>query len=171
MNIRNLRTTSFALTLLAGLGGACGGAPPATAPAPRPLDLGEARALEVIVATLRRQGIETTGDWSVAVGGAEPLRVDVRLAEGTFGIEYVTRQDREDIPDLPPAPREPELQILPGHGADERAQVLLLDELGYRFYAGREHAHDGRRSATQAESRLARDVADFVAYVRGQGGP
>jgi hypothetical protein len=161
----------FFLCASAGALAGCGGAPPVAAPPPRPQELGEARALEVIAATLREQGVATSGDWSADVGGAEPLRVDLHLGDGPFGIEYVTRQDREDVPDLPAAPREPELQILPGHGPDARVQVLLLDELAYRFYAGVEHAHDGRRSARQAEGRLARDVADFMAYVHGQGGP
>jgi hypothetical protein len=171
MDIKRLRVAIAVTVACVASGSACGSAPPVVAPPPRPHDLGEARAVEVIVAALRREGVEATGDWSVEVGGPEPLRVDLRLGGGSFGIEYVTRQDREDVPDLPAAPRQPELQILPGHGPDERAQVLLLDELAYRFYPGLEQAHDGRRSARQAEGRLARDVADFVVYVRGQGGP
>ncbi len=159
------------LLLLSVVAVGCGGAPPGHVPPARPHDLGEARALEVIAETLQHEGIAAGPGWEVDVGGAERMRVDVRLGGGTFGVEYVTRQDREDVAELPPAPTTLELQILPGAGEDTRAQVLLLDERAYRFYPGVADAQDGRRSAHHAEGRLGRDVADFVAYVRGQGGP
>jgi len=134
-------------------------------------DLGETRALEVITATLNGLDVRSSTGWEVDIGGEERLRVDLHLGNGDFGIEYVTGQDRADDAALPPPPRTRELQILPGNGDDARAQLLLLDERSYGFDPHVEHVQEGQTSARDAEGRLARDVTDFVQYVRGQGGP
>jgi hypothetical protein len=159
--------------LAASLGAAgCGGAPtrPSRENAPT-LDLGEARALEIITQTLDRLGVRHARRLSVDIGGAERLVVDVQLVGQDYGIEYVTAQDRADHgAALPPPPRQPELQLLPGAGDDARVQILLLDERWYRFARDADRVQAGARSAADAEGRLARDVTDFVEYVRGQTG-
>jgi hypothetical protein len=148
--------------------GACGGAPARPRTNGETLDLGEARALEVIAQTLDRLGVRHAPRWRVNVGGTEALEVDVRLEGLDYGIEYVTAQDRADHGTvLPSPPRTPELQLLAGSGEDARVQVLLLDERWYRFARDPELVQAGARSAADAEGRLARDVADFIEHVRG----
>ncbi len=165
------RIFSFLLVLQALLlGSSCGAAPVPHTVAERETQLGEARALEVIEATLRERGMAFTPGWDLDLGGELRFRVDVHLGAGDFGIEYVTGQDRADEPTLPEPPRSRELQILPGAGDDARAQVLLLDERAYAFDPHSEHVQAGATSAQDAEGRLGRDVGDFVEYVHGQGG-
>ena len=150
--------------------GGCGGAPARRSADERAQELGETRALEIIEATLTRLGVRASPGWEVDIGGEERLRVDLHLGTGDFGIEYVTRQDRANDAALPAPPRSRELQILPGANDDARAQLLLLDERAYGFDPHVEHVQQGQPSAVDAEGRLERDVADFVEYVRGQGG-
>lgn len=153
------------------LASSCGAAPPPRAVDEETMELGEARALEVIEAKLTAAGVRTASGWEVDIGDESRLRVDVRLGTGDFGIELVTRQDRVDNAAIPAPPRTRELQILPGINDDSRAQILLLDERAYGFDPHVEHVQAGATSAQDAEGRLERDVADFIEYVRGQGGP
>lgn len=161
------RTLLILVTLMAG----CGGGAHQVRETETDQLLAEARAIELIASTLDEAGIGATGGWRVNIGAPQPLEVDVRLAGGHYGIEYVTAQDRIDYGTSIPQPDNETLRILPGTGDDSAVQILILDERAFRFDPHLEHVQAGESSATDIEGRLARDVRDYIAYVRGQGGP
>lgn len=132
--------------------------------------LSEHRALELVHEVLREEGIPRGPAWTVPIDHGRSLDVDVRLAQSSFGVEWVSPQDRADLGDAVPGPTaDGRLRIVPGAG-DSRAEVLVLEHSTYEYANEREHVQGGVVSAAEAESRLRRDLRDFLHYVRGQGG-
>ena len=132
--------------------------------------LDENRALELIAEVLAEESVAPGAAWSSDIGHPEPLAVDLRLASSTYGIEWMSPQDRADFGEAIPEP-DPggQLRIVPGGGADDGAQILILDHSSYEFANEREHVQRGVPAARESEERLRRDVRDFLHYVRGQG--
>jgi hypothetical protein len=163
------------LWLAASLGtGGCAQSTPApqAAPTGEGRIIQEAQALDIIHDTLTDAGVRPGGTWEVDVGGDAPLRVDVRLGQGSFGIEWVSPQDRADWGEGLPSPAPGgQLRILPGRLDDVPVQILVLDHETYRYEADMEQVRHGAAGPREAESRLRRDVRDYLEYVRGQGGP
>lgn len=135
------------------------------------LTLSEARAMEIVAEVLAEEGIARGASWTVQITPETELDVDVRLASSSFGIEWMSPQDRADLGEAIPGPAaEGRLRIVPGIGADESAQVLVLEHTTYRHANDREAVQSGAPGAGDAEGRLRRDVRDFLHHVRGQGG-
>ena len=134
--------------------------------------LSETRALMLISDVLVENGIPRGPLWVVPVGHGQELEVDLRLAQSSFGIEWMSPQDRADLGDTIPGPAEGgQLRIVPGYGeGHENDQVLILEHSTYDFVNEREHVQAGRAGARETEERLRRDVLDFIHYVQGQGG-
>ncbi len=131
--------------------------------------LTETRVMTLIGETLSEANMELGATFAVDVAAPDPLRVDVRVADSRFGIEWVSAQDRANLgDDLPAPPPGGELQILPGHGEDEDVEVLLLDAQRYRYHPERDAVYEGAASSSEAEDRVRRDVHDFLEYARGQ---
>lgn len=165
----------FLFASLLGLGAlaGCGGsqtAPTAEAAEAELRIISEADAVGIIAETVQQSGIPPESGWNVDVAVEEPLHVDVRLQGTLYGVEWVSAQDRLDYGTAIPEPDPSgQLRILPGHGDDARAQILILDFRTYRYDPDDERVRAGATSAREAESRLRRDVRDFLEYVRGQG--
>jgi hypothetical protein len=155
---------------LLGLFAACGNTPPVT----HALDLQsltETRAIELIREVLGEVGLGYERSWPIRIGSGQALQVDVRLTETPFGIEWISPQDRVDhgaaLPDPDP---DGQLRIVPGGGPDGQAQVLVLDHRSYRYDPRRENVDRGAPGFRDVESRVRRDLRDFLEYVRGQTG-
>lgn len=166
-----MRTLRAALPCLLALA-SCG--PP---PAPRMAQasdfrtIHETRALELIDETLSELGVNASAQFTVDLGAGHELSADRRLNSGNFCIEWVSPQDRADYGDSLPGPAPGgQLRIAPGAGAQAEVQVLLLEHDTYRYDPDRHRVERGAPSVREAESRLRRDVRDYVEYVRGQGG-
>lgn len=150
---------------------ACGPPPPPrTARATDLRSLSETRAVELIAEVLTDNSLEAEGGWSVAIGVPEPLGVDLKLSGTSFGIEWVSPQDRQSFGDAVPEPAPSgQLRILPGDGDDDGAQILVLEHATYRYDPDRQRVQHGAVGIREAESRLRRDIRDFLEYARGQG--
>jgi hypothetical protein len=159
------------LTIFLGVA-ACG--PPPAPRTPRASDfrtLSETRGLELIDEALTDAGVQATANFTVDIGGGHTLDADRRLAAGSFAIEWISPQDRADLGDLLPGPAPGgQLRIAPGAGDQGDVQVLLLEHDTYRYDPDRHRVERGAPSIREAESRVRRDIRDFVEYVRGQGG-
>lgn len=148
----------------------CGGADTRPATAADLRDISEARAKDMIDELLLDLGIGHSGQWLVDDGHGEPFEVDFRIAETAYGIEWVSPQDRVDYGDRIPNPDPTgQLQTLAGHGADQGVQILVLDHTSYRYDPDRERVQAGATGSREVESRLDRDVRDFIEYIRGEG--
>lgn len=133
--------------------------------------LSENRALTLVTELLSQEGIPRGPLWTVQLDHEASLEVDVRLGQTQFGVEWISPQDRVDHGDALPGPTDDgRLRIVPGAGDSSGAQVLLLEHTSYGYANEREHVQSGVVSASEAESRLRRDLRDFLHYVRGQGG-
>ncbi len=137
---------------------------------PELLTLNEGRALEIVGEVLAEEGVARGAAWSIRIGAEARLDVDVRIASSSFGVEWMSPQDRADLGDAVPgpAPRD-QLRIMAGVGEDASAQVLVLEHTKYRYANDREAVQSGAPSAREAEARLRRDLRDFLRYVRDQG--
>lgn len=130
------------------------------------VDMPESRALVVIKEALLDHGYSVeTNAWTVDVGWASPLLVDLRASGTGFGIEWVSAEDQSwygsDVP--PPAPHG-QLRIVSGRDFSDHAQVLLLHASSYQY-----RARDGREGQVELEFRIRQDVRDFVSFARGRG--
>jgi hypothetical protein len=133
--------------------------------------LSESRAMELVREVLNESGIVYERRWDVEVGQGASLPVDVRFSGSDFGIEWVSPQDRIDHGDSIPGPdADGQLRILPGVGANNGAQILVLDHESYRYDPHRQNVDRGATGVREVESRVRRDLRDFLEYVRGQGG-
>jgi hypothetical protein len=134
-------------------------------------EISEKRALSLIAETLLDLNYRVATGWAVDVGWSEPLEVDLRADGASFGVEWISQIDHarhgDDIP--PPAP-EGQLRIVSGRGESAGAHVLILDTNSYKFHPERDTVHRGEAGAREVESRLRRDVRDFVEFERGRTG-
>jgi hypothetical protein len=164
------RPPLVALALLVAGSVGCGPAPRPRGPTPEDLlDITEGRALELISEVAADSGTGLEADWRIDVGEDEPFSVDVRLTDTSFGIEWVSPQDRADFGDLLPAPNARQLQVIPGAGDDAEAQILIVDHGNYRYDPDLERVQRGSRGAREAEASVRNYIRDYFEYVRGQG--
>jgi hypothetical protein len=170
--MRNSRAHQAVVAALAAvLAMACNKQPPPAASLPSShhvLDGSEASI--IILETLMGYNIDTHRGWSVDIASEAPLDVSFRIAATPYGIAWVGPQEVEDhglaLPDPDQTDR---LLILPGHGEDADARILILDHRNYRYEQDADRVRGGARGRGEAEGRLRRDVRDFVAHVRAEG--
>ena len=94
----------------------------------------------------------------------------VRLGDTSFGIEWVSAEDRARYGALLPAPTpDGQLQLLTGAGNDAQVRplILVLDHQSYRF-ASRRVQIEGIHDLHEVEAQLRRDLTDFIEYARSQ---
>ncbi|RLB55018.1 MAG: hypothetical protein DRJ42_07450 [Deltaproteobacteria bacterium] len=167
---RSVLLALLALMVLPGATGCGGPQGPGTATAADLRDISEARAGDMIAELMGELGVPLSAPWPVNDGHADPFDADFRIGETVYGIEWVSPQDRLDYGDRIPEPHATgQLQTLAGHGSDEGVQILVLDHASYRYDPDRERVQHGATGIREVESRLRRDVRDFVEYMRGQG--
>jgi hypothetical protein len=118
---------------------------------------------------LAEQGLQGSRGWSVSISREQDILVDIGLSGRPFGIEWVSPQDRMNHGDLLPPPDENgSLRLIPGIGDDAQAQILVLDHRTYMFTRDRAAILRGHPAAAEVESRLRRDLRDYIVYIRGQ---
>ncbi|MFK7998075.1 MAG: hypothetical protein AB8H86_00710 [Polyangiales bacterium] len=153
-----LRSAVLALSLAAS--SACGGAQTSTENTESGVrSLQESRALEVIREAATDSGA-SVGEGFTAEVSDGPIDVDLRLGS-TFGVEWVSAQDRANSPTLPEPPTGGQLRIIAEPGG---AQILILESSSYRYDSRRERVQAGATSAADVEARLRRDLRDFLVY-------
>lgn len=154
---------ALALTLVA----ACGGAPPRTPNATRPLD--ERRAVPLIAKAFSDEEAKPSEPREIKLPTGKKLRVDVSSAGHKWGVAYVTAADLATLDpnaDLPPRPQNGDLAVVQGSGPDADAVVLVLfaDDYKYDDLVGEEH----ESTTITAENKLKRDVRDFIVQAKAR---
>lgn len=129
----------------------------------------EVQAFEVIRRIVTENGFTPQPNWPITLVGSTPLTVDFRVGDTSFGIEWVSAEDRESLGAALPSP-DPngQLRIVPGVGSDWQAQVLVLDYRVYLYDPDPLHVRYGSTGQREVERRLEQDVRDFLDYVRSQ---
>lgn len=158
-----LRAAASVLTLASVLG--CTSGPKTPPPPKRPLS--EHRALQLISQVVRTEGRSPVKGSYIDVGTDTPLKVDVGV--GTLGIAYLTPQELDGYAAALPQLKKKRSSLLLVSGGEGQAyvKVLVLTAQDYAFdeYRGTERTI----SSVAAESRLRRDVLDFVVQARARG--
>jgi hypothetical protein len=161
---------AFALALALSLS-ACGSSQPRIVHESEYHEISETRALTLVADTLADLNYRVTTGWEVDVGWKKPLEVDLRAEGDNFGVEWVSQVDHAHLGDEIPRPApEGQLRIVSGRGESAGFHVLILDTNSYKFHPGRETVQMGEAGAREVESRLRRDVRDFVEFERGRTG-
>lgn len=128
----------------------------------------EPEALALIDAILVESQVTAVPGWRIELPPQTAIEVDLRLGDSSFGIEWVTPEDRERLGGALPDPDpQGQLRLLSGQAPDAAARplVLLLDA---ESYAQSDGAERDARTREHLRKRLQRDVGDFLEYVRGQ---
>lgn len=132
--------------------------------------LSEGRALTLINEVFAEEGVSVSAGWTLVVGQDTSLPVDLRIANTTYGLEWMSAQDRVDLGDAVPGPTDNgQLRLVPGRDGETDAQVWVIEHTSYEYANEREHVQSGVSGAGDAEARLRQDTRDFLHYVRGQG--
>jgi hypothetical protein len=170
LSMTRIKTALFALGLALPLA-ACGSSQPRVVHESEYHEISETRALALIAEALLDLDYRVSTGWEVDVGWKAPLEVDLR-AEGTnFGVEWVSPVDHAHLGSDVPAPApQGQLRIVSGRGDSAGMHVLILDTNSYKFHPERDTVHMGEASAREVESRLRRDIRDFVEFERGRTG-
>jgi hypothetical protein len=169
-SMTRIKTALFALGLTLPLA-SCGSSQPRVVHESEYHEISETRALALIAEALLDLNYRVSTGWEVDVGWKAPLEVDIR-AEGTsFGVEWVSPVDHAQLgSDVPSPAPEGQLRIVSGRGDSTGMHVLILDSKSYKFHPERDTVHMGESSAREVESRIRRDVRDFVEFERGRTG-
>jgi hypothetical protein len=163
------RWSRVALLLLVN---ACASAPRASAPTradtPAMRSFDESEALELIDGWLAEERLRGLPGWHVELSGRDELDVDLRLGTSSFGVEWVSADDRRRHGGALPSPGPGgQLRLLRG-GHDGSALILLLDHESYR-YADRDGSDATEAvEGLDAERKLRQDLLDFLRYVKNQ---
>jgi hypothetical protein len=131
--------------------------------------LDERVATDLLDRLLREAKQEPVQGWVVTLADSREIDVDRRLGTSTFGIEWVSPQDRVRYGTALPAP-DPggQLRLVTGSGeAGAKALILLLDHESYRFGVSERALVPGEPPPVIAR-RLRRDLLDFLSYTAGQ---
>jgi hypothetical protein len=163
---RRLLTPLVALIATASLAAACSKGPAKSAPPKRPLS--EHRALQLISKTVREYDRSPVKGGYIEVADGTNLKVDIGM--GKLGVAYLTPAERKELSEALPvlkAHGRTSLFIHNGRKGDLYVKVLVLTATDYAFdeYRGT----DRTVSSIAAESRLTRDVRDFVVQARARG--
>ncbi len=163
---RQLLRSLAALTAAAFVVAACSKAPAKSAPPKRPLS--EHRALQLISKTVREYNRSPVKGGFIEVATGTNLKVDIGI--GKLGVAYLTQAERRELAEALPILKKhgrKSLFIHNGRKDDLYVKVLVLTAADYAFdeYRGT----DRTVSSIAAESRLTRDVRDFVIQARARG--
>jgi hypothetical protein len=163
----NLLQSAAVAALFAGCATSAPRAPMAGAAEPRTLS--ETQGLLAAREALLGAGALAEGGVDLTLAG-QPLRADIRFGDPPVAIEWVSADDRAHRADLPQATPESPLQIVSASAGERTIQVLVLDERAYGYEGNALLVQRGAAGIDDAERRVRRDVADFLDYVRDQGG-
>lgn len=152
--------------LLAGCGTSTG-APPVGPPEPRMLR--ESQGLLAVREALLSAGALAEGEAALTLDG-KPFHADICFGDPPFAIEWVSADDRAHGTLLPQGTSESPLQIVSARDGERAVQVLVLDERAYGYEGNSLLVQRGAPGIEDAERRVRRDTADFLDYVRDQGG-
>ena len=168
MTKRSALSLLFPLVLL---GGCATAAPVADVGPSQRKVLTEEQALLVIQEALVHGGTGVASNWPLTVGERAELEADLRVGNDSFGIEWVSDEDRmTHAAVLPQGTPDGPLRIITGKSGEQRmAQVLVLDANAYGYEGNPRLVQRGAPSMTEAEERVRRDVAEFLDYARNQG--
>jgi hypothetical protein len=147
------------------------GTPPPRPPNPT-VPLAERRAVEIIVATLKRERDEAVLGRLVTLPGDKPLIVDVTAAGHKWGIAYLTSRERHSLGAAVPLPAsgmEEALHLVRGTGPDFDSKILVLHDTNYLYDDEMGQAH--QVTIATAEAKLERDVRDFAIRAHAEKWP
>ncbi len=135
----------------------------------RPLE--ESKALEIISNMLTERGYITAMDMEIELSTKTRFKVDFRVNGHKMAIEYLTRQDRTTIGDIPPAAVESRLHVLPAKAVSEDpgeqgepVYIFIIDEKKYIYQYNPTSENRSDVTYLEVESRLRRDLADFLSW-------
>ncbi len=135
----------------------------------RPLE--ESKALEIISNMLTERGYLTTRDVEIELSTKARFKIDFRVNGHKMAIEYLTRQDRTTIGDIPPAAVESRLHVLPAKAVSEDpgeqgepVYIFIIDEKKYIYQYNPTSENRSDVTYLEVESRLRRDLADFLSW-------
>ncbi len=152
----------------------CGGhqAPPPIIET-RPLEKGKAQAIIEEVLTESGYGFEK--DARVMVTRGTEFGVDYKIEGEPVAIEYLSQKERQAIGELPPPGEGSRLHVLNGQlmtgvdGVISKVFVLFIDDRNFIYHANPTSEVRADVTFLEVDSRLRRDVSDFIGWYENSG--
>ena len=155
------------------VGVACGGT---QAPLPqietRPLE--EGKAGPIIEEVLTARGYSFDRESGVMVSRGTEFGADYVVKGEKIAIEYLTKTDRQEVGELPPPGEGSRLHVVNGRtsrGPDgpSRVFVLFIDDRNFVYHANPTSEVRADVTFLEVDSRLRRDVSDFLGWYEDSG--
>ena len=151
---------------------ACGGHQQAPAQIEtRPLE--EGKAFSIIEEMLAERGYAWDNKVPVQVAGAAEFNADFGVRGKNIVIEYLTEQDRARIGSIPPAAEGSRLHVINGrapvNGAPARVYVFFIDDRKFVYHSNPTSEVRADVTFLEVDSRLRRDMADFLSWYENNG--
>lgn len=134
----------------------------------RPLE--EGKAISIIEEILAERGYAWSKEAPVQVAGTGKFAADLQVKGETIVIEYLTAGDRERIGQIPPAAEGSRLHVVNGRvvaqdtGVPSRVFVFFIDEKNFLYHANPTSKVRADVTFLEVDSRLRRDISDFVSW-------
>lgn len=159
--------------LLSVAAAACGGrqAPPPQIET-RPLE--EGKAFTIIEEMLAERNYAWDKEVPVQVAGASEFNADFRVKDQSIAIEYLTAEDRTRIGEIPPAAEGSRLHVINGRslsstGTPSRVYVFFIDDRKFVYHSNPTSEVRADVTFLEVDSRLRRDMADFLSWYENSG--
>ena len=150
---------------------ACGGT---QAPLPkietRPLE--EVKAGPIIEEALAARGYAFDRNVSVMVARGTEFEADYKVRGEKIAIEYLTKEDRRTIGELPPPGEGSRLHVVNGRfvggngEAPSQVFVLFIDDRNFVYHANPTPEVRADVTFLEVDSRLRRDISDFIEWYK-----
>jgi hypothetical protein len=176
LGARRMGVAVAAALALVSLGAGCGGSQ--TGPTKldtRPLE--EQKAFDVIKAVLAERGYTAEADVAIELTTKARFQADFRLTGQKIAIEYLVDQDRIEIGAIPPPATGSRLHVLQAttvpadpKQAGETLYIFFLDDRNYLYQFNPTSENRADITLNEVQSRLKRDVVDFLTWYEATQG-
>ncbi len=156
--------------IIAGCGGRQG--PPVQIET-RPLEKG--KAVAIIEEMLAERGYTWDKEVPVQVAGGVEFNADFKVRDQAIAIEYLTEQDRVRMGEIPPAAEGSRLHVLVGRtvsgttGIPSKVYVFFIDDRKFVYHSNPTSEVRADVTFLEVDSRLRRDMSDFLSWYENNG--
>jgi hypothetical protein len=138
----------------------------------RPLE--EGKAFPIIEEVLAERGYSFEKEVSVIVDRGTEFDVDYKVKGEKIAIEYLTKTDRQELGELPPPGEGSRLHVVTGRvtgegGVPSRVFVLFVDDRNFIYHANPTSEVRADVTFLEVDSRLRRDISDFLGWYEDSG--
>jgi hypothetical protein len=132
----------------------------------------ERRAIELISSAVASESLDPARGREVTLPSGSSIQIDVGIRQHLIAIAYLTDEERVKIAsELPPSDPGNSEALIVLHGTQDEAETRILVLLAKNYLLDDHIGPEHEQTAITAESRLKRDVRDFLVRAQAKKWP